>query len=57
MAVESLDKELQHMSKNAGVAMGSSVAKTLGNVGAAMVLAGVDASLLIVQAHYGASAY
>ncbi|KAK7470106.1 K(+)/H(+) antiporter [Stygiomarasmius scandens] len=56
MAVESLDKELQHMSKNAGVAMGSSVAKTLGNVGAAMVLAGVDASLLIVQAHYGATA-
>ncbi|THV05519.1 hypothetical protein K435DRAFT_834857, partial [Dendrothele bispora CBS 962.96] len=52
MAVESLDKELHQMSKNAGVTMGSSMAKTLGNVGAALVLVGADASLLVMQAHY-----
>ncbi|KAF5371309.1 hypothetical protein D9758_004193 [Tetrapyrgos nigripes] len=51
MAVESFEKELQTMGKTHNVTMGSSVAKTLGDVGAAMVVAGVDASLLIVQAH------
>jgi hypothetical protein len=52
MAVESLEKELEQMGKTRNVNMGSSVSKTLGNVGAAMVVGGVDASLLIVQAHW-----
>lgn len=47
MAVESLGDELKALS---GSGMNSSVPKTLGNVGAAIVAGGVGASLLVMQA-------
>ncbi|KAF8883177.1 Sodium/hydrogen exchanger family-domain-containing protein [Gymnopilus junonius] len=49
MAVESLSAELRTLTSD-GPTISSSVSKTLGDVGAALVAAGVDASLLILQA-------
>ncbi|KAJ3798958.1 Sodium/hydrogen exchanger family-domain-containing protein [Lentinula aff. detonsa] len=49
MAVEQLDSELRLIMAQRGAAMGSTVRKTLGDVGAALVATGVDASLLVVQ--------
>ncbi|KAJ4479038.1 Sodium/hydrogen exchanger family-domain-containing protein [Lentinula aciculospora] len=49
MAVERLDGELRSIMSRRGAAMGSTVKKTLGDVGAALVATGVDASLLVVQ--------
>jgi hypothetical protein len=50
MAVESLANEAKELSASAGSTMNSSVPKTLGNVGAAIVTTGVGASLLVMQA-------
>lgn len=49
MAVEKLDVELETLISQRRSHMGSTVKKTLGDVGAALVAASVDASLLIVQ--------
>lgn len=48
LAVESLSGELRKLT--AGSPIGSSVPKTLGDVGAALVATNVNASLLILQA-------
>ena len=50
MAVQSLVGELRGVIADSGVSITSSVPKTLGDVGAAMVATSVDASLLILQA-------
>ncbi|KAK0447781.1 Sodium/hydrogen exchanger family-domain-containing protein [Armillaria borealis] len=50
MAVESHKKELAKIVADKGGSIGSSVAKTLGDVGAALVADGARASLLVVQA-------
>jgi len=50
MAVESLAGELKKLSASTGSTTNSSVPKTLGDVGAAIVAAGVGASLLVIQA-------
>lgn len=50
MAVESLHAELRNMIIESGSSISTSVPKTLGDVGAALVASGVDASLLILQA-------
>ncbi|KAF5393116.1 hypothetical protein D9757_001091 [Collybiopsis confluens] len=49
MAVERLDGELQQLVSQRGSTMGTTVKKTLGDVGAALVATGINASLLIVQ--------
>lgn len=55
MAVESLGAELRTLTSD-GSSISSSVPKTLGDVGAALVAAGVNASLLILQAAPSANA-
>lgn len=50
MAVESHQAELRQIMIEAGGHMGSSVPKTLGDVGAALVAKGVHTSLLVMQA-------
>jgi Kef-type K+ transport system membrane component KefB len=50
MAAEKLGDELQTIVSQRGSHMGSTVKRTLGDVGAALVATGVNASLLIVQA-------
>jgi hypothetical protein len=50
MATESHQAELQQIVSESGISIGSSVSKTLGDVGAALVAAGTTASLLILQA-------
>ncbi|KDR84262.1 hypothetical protein GALMADRAFT_236968 [Galerina marginata CBS 339.88] len=50
LAAESLGGELRTLTSEGGSPMSSSVPKTLGDVGAALVATGVSASLLIVQA-------
>jgi hypothetical protein len=49
MAVEKLDGELQQLVSQRGSTMGTTVKKTLGDVGAAIVATGINASLLVVQ--------
>ncbi|KAK0190433.1 Sodium/hydrogen exchanger family-domain-containing protein [Armillaria mellea] len=55
MAVESHKKELMKIVADKGGSIGSSVAKTLGDVGAALVADGAKASLLVVQAAIASS--
>ncbi|KAJ6560286.1 Sodium/hydrogen exchanger family-domain-containing protein [Mycena capillaripes] len=50
MAVESHQAELQKIVAAKGASIGSSVAKTVGDVGAALVASGSSASLLVLQA-------
>jgi len=50
MAVQYLDGEFRSLITDSGVSISSSVPKTLGDVGAAMVATNVNASLLILQA-------
>ncbi|CAA7264256.1 unnamed protein product [Cyclocybe aegerita] len=50
MAVENLGGELKTLIAQTGSSISSSVPKTLGNIGAGLVAAGVNASLLILQA-------
>ncbi|KAG5648714.1 hypothetical protein DXG03_000061 [Asterophora parasitica] len=50
MAVESHKAELQQVIAEAGASIGSSVPKTVGDVGAALVASNTAASLLILQA-------
>ncbi|KAF8180175.1 Sodium/hydrogen exchanger family-domain-containing protein [Pholiota molesta] len=50
LAVASLSAELQRLTSGLGLGMSSSVPKTLGDVGAALVAANVSASLLVLQA-------
>lgn len=50
MAIESHATELREIIKECGSAIGSSVAKTLGDVGASLVVMNVPASLLVMQA-------
>jgi len=50
LAVEELGGELRGVTSEAASAIGSSVPKTLGDVGAALVATNVDASLLVLQA-------
>jgi len=50
MAVESLHGELSDLINNSGSSISASVPKTLGDMGAALVLTNVNASLLILQA-------
>lgn len=50
LAVESLSAEYAAMTAQLGVPVSSSVPKTLGDVGAALVSSNVNASLLVVQA-------
>jgi len=52
MAVEDLKGELKELCES-GPAIGSSVSKTLGDVGAALVGKNVNASLLVLQAAAG----
>ncbi|GLB34205.1 putative potassium hydrogen antiporter [Lyophyllum shimeji] len=56
MAVESHKAELQQVVAGAGASIGSSVPKTLGDVGAALVASSAAASLLILQAANPAAA-
>ncbi|KAG7447669.1 cation/H+ exchanger [Guyanagaster necrorhizus] len=55
MAVESHKSELAKIVAEKGASIGSSVTKTLGDVGAALVADGAKASLLVVQAAIAAS--
>ncbi|KAJ8087152.1 hypothetical protein PM082_005980 [Marasmius tenuissimus] len=56
MAVESLSGELSQIaSGTGGAALASSVSRTLGDVGAAMVAVGARASLLVIQARVNGS--
>ncbi|KAK0207023.1 Sodium/hydrogen exchanger family-domain-containing protein [Desarmillaria ectypa] len=55
MAVESHKRELAEIVAEKSGSIGSSVAKTLGDVGAALVADGAKASLLVVQAAIAAS--
>jgi hypothetical protein len=50
MAVESLHSELRGLITESGSSISAPVPKTLGDVGAAMVLTNVNASLLVLQA-------
>jgi hypothetical protein len=50
MAVKSHEEELRQIILEAGGHMGSSVPKTLGEVGAALVAKGLHTSLLVMQA-------
>lgn len=50
MAAESHTSELQQIITESGAPVGSSVSKTLGDVGAALVASNTAASLLILQA-------
>lgn len=53
MAVESLHNELSGLmmsSESGGTTIGAPVPKTLGDMGAALVLMNVNASLLVLQA-------
>jgi len=50
MAVESLHSELGGLINDSGSPISASVPKTLGDMGAALVLTNVDASLLVLQA-------
>lgn len=50
MAVESLHSEFRGLMTDSGSFISTSVPKTLGDVGAALVATSVDASLLILQA-------
>lgn len=50
LAVENLGTELRTLIAEVGSHMGSSVPKTLGDVGAALVASNVDASILVLQA-------
>ncbi|KAF8974292.1 potassium:hydrogen antiporter [Flammula alnicola] len=50
LAVESLTSELRALTTEQGSAASSSVSKTLGDIGAALVATNVNASLLILQA-------
>lgn len=50
MAVDSLAGELKAIIASTGSSIGSSVARTLGDVGAALVAGGVGVSLLVLQA-------
>jgi len=50
MAVESLYNELRTVITESGSSISTSVPKTLGDVGAALVATNVNASLLILQA-------
>lgn len=50
MAVESHTGELQELIVERGASMSSMVPKTLGDVGAALVVSGATASLLVLQA-------
>jgi hypothetical protein len=50
MAVETLYSEFQSLITDSGSSISTSVPKTLGDVGAALVATGVNASLLILQA-------
>ncbi|KIY73898.1 hypothetical protein CYLTODRAFT_428160 [Cylindrobasidium torrendii FP15055 ss-10] len=56
MAVESHAQELAAITQEKGFSVGSSVAKTLGETGAAVVADGVGASLLVVQTAISKSA-
>ncbi|KAJ7506567.1 Sodium/hydrogen exchanger family-domain-containing protein [Mycena galericulata] len=55
MAVESHTAELQKLISSKGAPIGSSVSKTVGDVGAALVASGTRASLLVLQAAVSAS--
>ncbi|KAK0461621.1 Sodium/hydrogen exchanger family-domain-containing protein [Desarmillaria tabescens] len=55
MAVESHKRELARIVAEKGASIGSSAAKTLGDVGAALVADGAKASLLVLQAAIAAS--
>lgn len=50
LAVENLGAELRQLIAEVGSQMGSSVPKTVGDVGAALVASNVDASVLVLQA-------
>lgn len=50
MAVESLYRELGSLITESGSSISTSVPKTLGDVGAALVATNVNASLLVLQA-------
>ncbi|KAJ7145205.1 hypothetical protein C8R43DRAFT_1237633 [Mycena crocata] len=50
MAVESHNAELQQLISSKGTSIGSAVAKTVGDVGAALVASGTRTSLLVLQA-------
>ena len=50
MAVESLHRELCGLVTESGSSISAPVPKTLGDVGAALVLTNVNASLLVLQA-------
>ena len=50
MAVESLHSELRHLITDSGSSISAPVPKTLGDVGAALVLTNLNASLLVLQA-------
>lgn len=51
MATESHAKELREIIAERGSSVGTSVAKTLGDVGASLVVMNVHAGLLVMQAH------
>ncbi|KAF9480200.1 cation/H+ exchanger [Pholiota conissans] len=55
LAVESLSGELQSLLGGLGLAYSTSVSKTLGDVGAALVATNVKASLLVLQAALSSS--
>jgi len=55
MAVESHQTELGQLVLEKGSSVGSELPKTLGDVGAALVVAGTNASLLVMQAHLSSS--
>ena len=50
MAVESLHSELSGLMNDSGSSISTSVPRTLGDMGAALVLTNVNASLLVLQA-------
>src|SRR6266550_3786415 len=51
MATESHAVELRQIMTEHGSSIGTSVAKTLGDVGASLVVMNLNASLLVMQAH------
>jgi hypothetical protein len=53
LAVESHKVELREMNAKRGLAMGPEVSKTVGDVGAAVILAESDTSVLVLQARSG----
>jgi len=54
LATESHAEELRQIMTEHGSTIGTSVAKTLGDVGASLVVMNINASLLVMQAHSGA---